>query len=781
MFNRLLKIRSYISLHISNIPVHLVRCFFNRPISFFIAAAGFKRATDDPHFNTVGVLLNSTGSDTFSFYIHYFNDFIVPNKLYIFVSTSIDQVFSAYRLDFIYFFGIFTFLFFFIRYTSDRSTVDTHDGVWHAVKHGGELLTIWCLGILYHSGLKLSKLKEETIYKYQNMLKTNMNYFVKEGIGVNFNFNEEFFVELVEKNGTNYTIANIYSNGMVIDDHYGIFMKCVMAFMGALFFYSVSRYIRVHNFIRFVNSGESDFPRRFDKANRFYLNFFLISSLALFFLSILISSYDLLALFVALEGATLCLYILAGLRADKKLSVEAGVKYFLTSAVFSCIFGLGLFLIYFATGSTNFGEIREVLLTLSEQAYSPSVGYFTYYNNIDTVAFLGVFLVIVVFLMKLGSVPFHFWIGDVYQGSPLIVTAFFATVVRVAFFAIFFRLVVYTFAFVKPFLIPILFYSGSAAIVFGSIFTLFQFELKRFLANSSIVHTGFILLGLSCMTLDGFKSSVLYTVVYIFTLLCFLVVILLYPVNTDSGDISQVSVFSHLQRLPFLIKLVFTFLLFSMAGLPPFPGFIIKLYTLKAVFEGLIFDKLRYLSFYGDYSIFFNFGTNFIFFIVILVSLLTAFNYTRLIISMMFGKDALNEVELDSFVYNKSLQRIPKFLYGIFKYAHFVVVLVLVALHFILIKDLSSFYSGNTFDSIISSCYHTAFNQEFVNVFGENIDSILLLDDKKPSEVLGFWRSARRNYITIAEVQQLKMRDVTFVNKDGRSVWTLPLNSLEKK
>jgi NADH-quinone oxidoreductase subunit N len=133
---------------------------------------------------------------------------------------------------------------------------------------------------------------------------------------------------------------------------------------------------------------------------KFLRNFTLFSNFAVFFLLNLISSYNLLSFFVSIEGATLCLYVLSGLKTTNRLSIESGLKYFLISAVFSCILGFGLFLIYFTTGSVDFYEIREVLLMMS--LFSEN------YNFMFILANLGLFLILIVFLMKLGAVPYHF-------------------------------------------------------------------------------------------------------------------------------------------------------------------------------------------------------------------------------------------------------------------------------------------------------------------------------------------------------------------------------------
>ena len=591
--------------HLSNIPSHLGR---------FLPAAGFM-ATESEEEELKKASLFFKEKTNFTNLVHYVGEL---KKNYGVGSNLLDipDGLAIHNHGFESFILIVFFVFF-MAYTwfGDSSKLtNTNKRLLHLTAYKGTVIAIPVFGMftsieglmaLYKSFVNAS-LERPFLFKYSSQSDVAFISRLITGVDYETKVREDSF----------YSFAQFGFNKMLVMDHYTYFMKGVLCVCAFIFFFIFFRKV-INNW--FLNDRTI-----ISNVDRFYYQVGLMSLLALFFLSTLISSNSLLSLFVSLEGATLCLYILAGLRSDKRLSVEAGLKYFLTSAVFSCIFGLGLFMIYFATGATDFLSIRESLLVLAEQGYNLNIGYFTYYTKLDYVALVGTLLVIVVFLMKLGSVPFHFWIGDIYQGSPIIVTTFFATVVRVSFFAVFFKLIIHTFFFVKPYLIPILFFSGVAAILVGSFLTLFQYEVKRFLANSSIVHTGFIVLGLSTMTFEGFKSSILYTIVYLFTLLCFLAIIVFYPVSSVRDykkwgtiglkkiDTMQVNVFAHLQQLPFGIKLFFAFLLFSMAGLPPFPGFIIKLYTLKAVFEKIAVEKLSYLSSTGDFSIMFNFGSNFL-------------------------------------------------------------------------------------------------------------------------------------------------------------------------
>lgn len=495
------------------------------------------------------------------------------------------------------------------------------------------------------------------------------------------------------------------SSNMVIFDHFSFGVQaflsvCVMLFLIFTFLSYGDENTYRASYIK-VKTLELTDRAIFTK------NFLIMLPITLFFLFWLVQSYNLLSFFVSLEGATLCLYILAGLHTTNRLSIESGLKYFLTSAVFSCIFGISAAAIYFVTGSMDFFTIREVISQLVLDYKPNSLG------SLDMILLVSSLAIIIVFLMKLGSVPYHFWIGDVYQGAPMWVTTFFATIVRISFFAVFFRLVMHTFfymQFTQIFTI-VIYLSAIFSIFVGSLLALAQVEVKRFLAYSSIVHTGFILLGLSSMTFDGFKSSILYTGVYIFTLLSFLIVIIISPtqiVQNRGGkfifNYRLVKYFSDLQKLPLTIQLILVFFLFSMAGLPPFPGFIIKLYVFKNYLIELFYSVVGInLSFNIETA--YQFVGFFFFLLVILFSLLTGYNYIRLIAvtSFSYRKGSLyDKPVLNSLLGTYWQKNIINFW-----------ITVIIILNLSLIYYIPVFYESDMFNSFVSSLVHPFLNQEW--------------------------------------------------------------------
>jgi len=512
---------------------------------------------------------------------------------------------------------------------------------------------------------------------------------------------------------TNYGSENPYtyacslmdSSHMVIFDNFSYAVQGLLSV--CLFFYFLFIYLSLGNDKSYQASYVCGITKELTNRGIFLKNFFLMIPITIFFLFWLVQSYNLLSFFVSLEGATLCLYILAGLHTSNRLSIESGLKYFLTSAVFSCIFGISAAAIYFVTGSMDFFTIREVICQLVLDYKPDSLG------SLDIILLVSSIAIIIVFLMKLGSVPYHFWIGDVYQGAPMWVTTFFATIVRISFFAVFFRLVMHTFfymQFTQIFTI-VIYLSAIFSIFVGSLLALAQVEIKRFLAYSSIVHTGFILLGLSSMTFDGFKSSILYTGVYIFTLLSFLIIVIVSPtqiVQNRGGkfifNYRLIKYFSDLQKLPLTIQLILVFFLFSMAGLPPFPGFIIKLYVFKNYLIELFYSVVGInLSFNIETA--YQFVGFFFFLLVILFSLLTGYNYIRLITvtSFSYRKGSLyDKPVLNSFLGTYWFKNVTNFW-----------IAVIIILNLSLIYFIPVFYESDLFNSTVSSVVHPFINQEW--------------------------------------------------------------------
>ncbi len=307
--------------------------------------------------------------------------------------------------------------------------------------------------------------------------------------------------------------------------------------------------------------------------------FYAILLLVLLAMSIMVSSNDLLLMLVSIEFMSLGLYVLTSFYHNDPLSIEGGLKYFVSGAFATAFLVYGISLIYGATGTINFAAIGQ---KLSNKALAD-----------ETIFYLGVLLLFVGLLFKVSAVPFHFWAPDAYQGAPTSVTAFMASSVKVASFAAIIRLLVSFF----PAEIPLMFtsfFTGIAIItvLLGNILALAQNNIKRMLAYSSIAHSGYILLALTAIfqkgelpVLDIVGPVLFYLFAYTLMTMGSFGVIAYIENNEDRKQSSSLSAVAGLyHRHPFIAFVMSLFLL-SLAGIPPTIGFFGKLYLFYALIQ----------------------------------------------------------------------------------------------------------------------------------------------------------------------------------------------------
>ena len=212
---------------------------------------------------------------------------------------------------------------------------------------------------------------------------------------------------------------------------------------------------------------------------------------------IMISSNDLIVFYMGLELQSLALYVLATFNRDQLKSSEAGLKYFVLSALSSGLLLYGCSLIYGFTGSTNFEIIANKL------------------NESQYVLTLGTVFILVGLAFKISAVPFHMWAPDVYEGSPTSVTLFFTMVPKIAALTIFIKFLYIPFINLFDQWQTILIFLSIASMLFGAIAAIGQTNLKRLIAYSSISHIGYALAGLTTGSNTGIQSSVIYIIIYI--------------------------------------------------------------------------------------------------------------------------------------------------------------------------------------------------------------------------------------------------------------------------
>ncbi|OBI40230.1 NADH-quinone oxidoreductase subunit N [Mycobacterium kyorinense] len=279
---------------------------------------------------------------------------------------------------------------------------------------------------------------------------------------------------------------------------------------------------------------------------------------------------DLLTMFIALEVLSLPLYLLCGLARYRRLqSQEAGLKYFLLGAFSSAFFLYGVALLYGATGTLALPGIRDAL------AARPG----------DSMALTGIALLAVGLLFKVGAVPFHSWIPDVYDGAPTPITGFMAAATKVAAFGALLRVIYVAMPPLHDQWRPVLWAISILTMVIATITAINQTDVKRMLAYSSVAHVGFILTGVIADIPAGVSSTMFYLVAYSFSTVGAFAVVGLVR-NTNGEENAAMSRWGGLGRRYPVVGLLFSMFLLAFAGIPLTSGFVSKFAVFKAAAEG---------------------------------------------------------------------------------------------------------------------------------------------------------------------------------------------------
>ncbi|MEW1908548.1 NADH-quinone oxidoreductase subunit NuoN [Kitasatospora sp. NPDC085895] len=319
---------------------------------------------------------------------------------------------------------------------------------------------------------------------------------------------------------------------------------------------------------------------------------------------------DLLTMFVALEVLSLPLYLLCGLaRRRRLLSQEAALKYFLLGAFASAFFLFGTALLYGYAGSVQLGDIADVV-----SGVAPVTPALTVTTQNDALLLIGLAMLAVGLLFKVGAVPFHAWTPDVYQGAPTPVTGFMAAATKTAAFGAFLRLFYVAFPGLKWDWRPVMWGVAILTMVAGAILAVTQQDVKRLLAYSSIAHAGFILTGVIATNRQGLSAVLFYLLAYSFvTLGAFAVVTL---VRDSKGEATHLSSWAGLGRRSPLVAAVFALFLLAFAGIPLTSGFTGKFAVFQAAAAG---------------------GATPLVIVGVLSSAVAAFFYIRVIVLMFFS------------------------------------------------------------------------------------------------------------------------------------------------
>lgn len=283
---------------------------------------------------------------------------------------------------------------------------------------------------------------------------------------------------------------------------------------------------------------------------------------------LLVSYSNLTMLFLGIEILSIPLYVLAGSRKDELSSNEASLKYFLMGAFASGFLLFGIALIYGTSRSFDLETIATYVFLNS--------------GNISGLFYAGILLMLVGLAFKVSAVPFHFWAPDVYQGAPTVITAFMSTIVKTTVFAAFYRLFKTCFVSVDDSWSNIIMIMSAATMILGNVTAVYQTNVKRMLAYSSISHAGFMLMAILAMNEFSGGSILYYTIAYSLSSIgAFAILHILYSEKSNEDT----NVFNGLAKTSPLLAFAMTVTMLSLAGIPPLAGFFAKYYIFVAALQ----------------------------------------------------------------------------------------------------------------------------------------------------------------------------------------------------
>ena len=375
------------------------------------------------------------------------------------------------------------------------------------------------------------------------------------------------------------TVENILLfNGSIVIDYLASFMKFITIIAALMALIVSSNYLKTFKILKI------EYP--------------ILVICAVLGMMVMISSNDLILFYIGLELQSLSLYVLSSFNRDEVKSSEAGLKYFVLSALSSGLLLYGCSLIYGFSGSTNFEIIA---------------------NNLDSdqyVLTFGIVFILVGLAFKISAVPFHMWAPDVYEGSPTSVTLFFTIVPKIAALTVFIRFLYVPFINLIDQWQMILIFLSIASMVFGAVAAIGQKNIKRLIAYSSISHIGYALAGLTTGTNEGIQSSVIYITIYFVMNLGLFSCLLMLKRNDQYYE--TLDDLSGLSKNHPLLSLSLLVILFSLAGIPPLAGFFAKFYVFMAVIE----QSMYFLAIVG-----------------LLSTVIAAFYYLRIIKIIYFDQE----------------------------------------------------------------------------------------------------------------------------------------------
>ena len=340
---------------------------------------------------------------------------------------------------------------------------------------------------------------------------------------------------------------------------------------------------------------------------------FLIELFAILGVSLLASANNLLTLYLGLETLTLSMYGLVASKRSSEAATESAMKFFILGAIASAIFLYGVSFVYGLYGTLTFGGFNDAIINHSIEMQ------------------LALTFIICGIGFKFGAVPFHSWVPDSYQGSSISSALFISTVPKIGAFALIYRLLFESFMTNVEFWSMLILILGLLSLILGNLIAIAQNNLRRLLGYSAIGNIGFILIGFSIGSIDGAVASLVYLIIYI--LMTAVAFMCLEIISNENRAVVSLSDIKDLNSSHPWMSLIMLFAMFGMVGIPPFIGFYAKWIVLS---ELITADMLG------------------IALIAIIMSVIAAFYYIRVVWYMYFEKNDLPVMQGTSNILQKT-------------------------------------------------------------------------------------------------------------------------------
>ncbi len=337
-------------------------------------------------------------------------------------------------------------------------------------------------------------------------------------------------------------------NGLFLQDSYAVFVKLLVLAASVL------------GIVLCLDHNEHENLPRFE--------FPVLILYATVGMMVMASATNMMSLYLGVELQSLAIYVLAAFARDDLRSSEAGLKYFVLGALASGLLLYGISLVYGFSGSMDFAQLAKALA-------DPA--------HVSQGLIVGIVFVVAGLAFKISAVPFHMWTPDVYEGAPTPVTAFMATAPKVAAIALFVRVMISPFGHLLVQWQQLIVLISMASMVLGALAAIGQGNIKRLMAYSSIGHMGYLLVGLAAGTPDGVRGVLIYLVTYIFTSAGMFACII--AMRRKGRAVERIADLGGLWKSDPGMALAITIFLFSMAGIPPFSGFIGKYFIFGAALQ----------------------------------------------------------------------------------------------------------------------------------------------------------------------------------------------------